>query len=287
MTRRQLLEITALGAIGRSAAAQKKARILYFTRSQTFVHGPVKREGGALAHSEKVLTEMCRRDNIEVECTQDGRVFDGDLGKYDLIAFYTSGDLTQPSKDGTPPMSAAGKQKLLDAISAGKGFVGFHSATDTFHSEGDRKVNQTKLDPYIAMIGGEFIVHGKQQEASMLLTSRFPGAGVLGVAEGLAFMEEWYTFKNFAKDLHVIFVQETEMMEGDCYKRPDFPAVWARMHGKGRVFYTSLGHRDDIWTNPFVQAISLGGIAWALGRVEFDIQPNIDTVAPRASQLPS
>ena len=105
------------------------------------------------------------------------------------------------------------------------------------------------------------------------------------MAEGLGFTEEWYTFKNFAKDMHVIVLQETLMMEGDCYQRPNFPITWARMHGKGRVFYTSLGHREDIWTNPFFRAIALGGFEWALGNVDAEIPPNIDEVAPRASQL--
>jgi type 1 glutamine amidotransferase len=51
------------------------------------------------------------------------------------------------------------------------------------------------------------------------------------------------------------------------------------------VFYTSLGHREDIWTNPFFQPITMGGMAWALGNVQADITPNIDKVTPQASQL--
>jgi hypothetical protein len=101
----------------------------------------------------------------------------------------------------------------------------------------------------------------------------------------MPFTDEWYTFKNFARDLHVILVQETEYMKGDAYQRPDFPATWARFHGQGRVFYTSLGHREDIWTNPFFQAIALGGLGWAGGVVEFGVPSNLDTVTPRASQI--
>ncbi len=50
------------------------------------------------------------------------------------------------------------------------------------------------------------------------------------------------------------------------------------------MFYTSLGHREDIWTNPFFQTIALGGLAWASGRADADITPNIDAVAPKANQ---
>ena len=284
MRRRDLLWAAAAGALG--AAETKKRKVLYFTRSAGFEHSVVRRQGAQLSHSEKLLIEFGRRGGFEVECTKDGRVFDADLSQYEVIAFYTSGDLTGPSKDGSPPMTAAGKRKLLEAIAKGKGFFGFHSATDTFHSQGPRDQNQSEIDPYIAMLGGEFVTHGAQQEASLFLTSpKFPGAGNLGIAEGMPFTDEWYTFKNFARDLHVILVQETEYMKGEAYQRPDFPATWARFHGQGRVFYTSLGHREDIWTNPFFQAVALGGLGWAGGTVEFGIQPNLDAVTPRASQI--
>jgi type 1 glutamine amidotransferase len=317
MKRRELLKAGCAAALtfagfplGWTAAApKKKQKVLYFTRSAGFEHSVVHRKDGQLSHSERLLTEMGQRAGFEVECTKDGRCFDGDLDQFDAIAFYTTGDLTRPLaekapakqaakmaakqaakkklpaiREDSPPMSPAGKKRLLDAIAAGKGFIGFHAATDTFHS-GPRNEIQTQPDPYIAMLGGEFVKHDQQQEASLLLVSRFPGAGELGVAEGLSFYEEWYALKNFAKDLHVILVQETGKMEGPSYQRPDFPVTWARMHGKGRVYYTSLGHREDIWTNPFFQAIALGGIAWALGNVQYDIKPNIDKVAPRANQL--
>jgi len=181
-------------------------------------------------------------------------------------------------------MTPEGKEKLLKAIADGKGFVGFHAATDSFHSKGPRDQNQTEVDPYIAMIGGEFIVHGDQQEATIRAVSpEFPGVRDFGKIQKLK--EEWYTLKNFARDLHVILVEDNEGMEGDCYQRPPFPATWARMHGKGRVFYTSFGHRDDIWTNTRVQGIIAGGLAWAMGNVTVDVTPNIDKVTPKASQL--
>jgi hypothetical protein len=51
------------------------------------------------------------------------------------------------------------------------------------------------------------------------------------------------------------------------------------------VFYTSLGHFNEIWTNPFFQAITTGGLSWALGNAEADVKPNIDKVTPHANQL--
>jgi type 1 glutamine amidotransferase len=286
MKRREMLLTTGAAVFGLStfpfgwtaAAEKKKQKLLYFTRSAGFEHSAVKRSGDELSFSEKTLTEMGERAGFEVECTKDGRVFDGDLDQYDAIAFYTSGDLTKPNKNNTPPMSPEGKQKLLAAIAAGKGFVGFHAATDSFRSQG--------IDPYIAMVGAEFCGHGAQQEATVLVASpKFPGAEGLG--ESFALREEWYAHKKIAGDLHVILVQDTKTMTGKLYERPPFPATWARMHSKGRVFYTSFGHREDVWTNPKVQQLMLGGIAWAMGNVDADVTPNIDQVTPQANQLPT
>jgi type 1 glutamine amidotransferase len=294
MRRREMLASCGAAALGLSvfplgwvaAEEKKKQKVLYFTRSAGFEHSAVQRTGGELGYSEKVLTEMGKRAGFEVECSKDGRVFDGDLDQYDLIAFYTSGDLTQPNKQQTPPMTPKGKQKLLRTIAAGKGFVGFHSASDSFHSRGRRDETQRKVDPYIAMLGGEFVTHGAQQEAAVLITSpNFPGVRDLRGTDRLVYNEEWYTLKNFAKDLHVILVQQTEGMKGDCYQRPPFPCMWAHLHGKGRVFYTSFAHRHDVWDQPAVQKIILGGMAWAMGNVDAEIKPNIEQVTPKANQL--
>jgi type 1 glutamine amidotransferase len=58
------------------------------------------------------------------------------------------------------------------------------------------------------------------------------------------------------------------------------------MHGKGRVFYTSMGHREDTWLNPVFQDILLGGVAWAVHDTEAEVPPNLTRVAPQASVLP-
>jgi uncharacterized protein len=283
MNRRELLLSAGAAVLGLSAfptgwvaaADKKKQKLLYFTRSAGFEHDAVKRKGDALSFSEKLMTEMGSRAGFDVECSKDGKIFDGDLGQYDCLAFYTSGDLTKPCKQPGDPMSAEGKKKLLEAIAAGKGFVGIHAATDSFRGSG--------VDPYIAMIGGEFVSHGAQQVAKLTVAApKFPG---IGQYDSLSMNEEWYAMAKFAKDLHVILVQETADMKGDQYQRPSFPATWARMHEKGRVFYTSFGHRDDVWTNPKVQEVMLGGIAWAMGNAKADVTPNIDKVTPQANQL--
>ena len=58
------------------------------------------------------------------------------------------------------------------------------------------------------------------------------------------------------------------------------PVVWKRMHGKGRVFYTSMGHREDVWENPLYQGLLIGAMNWATGKVEASVEPNVSRVTP-------
>ena len=273
ITRRRVLELFGATSLslaappyGRAAADDKmKKRILFFIKSSGFEHDPVKRSGGAPSLSELTLSAIGKKHGFEIVATKNGRVFDDDLAQYDAFIFYTTGDLTDPGTDQMPPMSALGKQALLSAIREGKGFVGLHSASDTFHSKGNRFETQADPDPFIAMLDGEFISHGSQQEARVsVVDPTFPG--LLGSGEAFTIKEEWYSLKNFAKDIHVLLVLETDGMQGSEYKRPPFPLAWARREGKGRVYYNAMGHRDDVWTSERFQQMLAGAIAWATGR---------------------
>jgi len=270
------------------ATRAPRRRILFFTRSQGYEHSVVKRSGGKLAHAEQVLTDLGHTHGFDVTCTKDGSVFEPkSLANYDAFFFYTTGDLTKPAPDGSPPMTPEGKAAFLDAISRGTGFLGAHAATDTFLTAPDDRYTSygSKVDPYIAMIGAEFIHHDNQQTARLRITDpKFPGFS--GIGDGFNLNEEWYSMKDFAPNLHVLLVQETAGMVGPHYKRAPYPATWARAHGKGRVFYTSMGHREDVWTNPTFQSILLGGISWTVRNINANVTPNLSVATPGHSELP-
>lgn len=276
-----------------SVAADAAKKVLFFSKSSGFEHSVIKRNAGNPAYAEQVLKELGAKHGYEFTFSKDGSLFTpAYLAQFDAYFFYTTGDLTEAGTDKQPPMSPEGKQAFLDAINAGKGFVGTHSATDTFHSPGNkahgeqRFKNDAEVDPYIAMIGAEFIKHGAQQKTKLVLAdAAFPGAK--SVPSDFGPNEEWYSLKNFAPDLRVILTQDTAGMKGNEYARPAYPSTWARMHGKGRVFYTNMGHREDVWTNPVFQDVLLGGLAWATRRVDADVTPNLAQAAPQAATLPA
>lgn len=296
MQRRQFLRTTAalsLGSFCLHAADAPKRRILFFTKSSGFEHDVISYKKGTPGFAEKVLSELGAKNHWEFVFSKDGSLFTADyLKQFDALFFYTTGDLCSAGTDMQPPMTEQGKQALLDCVAGGKGFIGSHSASDTFHTKNEAKKGPDRYvnfgdaaDPYVKMLGGEFIKHGAQQKAPMrCVDAKFPGFEKY--AAGFELNEEWYSLKDFRDDLHVLLVQETAAMKGVEYERPAYPATWARMHGKGRVFYTSMGHREDVWTSPIFQEILTGGIAWALGDVKADVTPNLAQTAPGAATNP-
>jgi type 1 glutamine amidotransferase len=307
--------LSRLGMAAEATGPNKK--ILFFTKSQGFQHSVIARDAKdpeKPAYAEQILTDLGAKTGFDITCSKDGTIFAdaAKLAQYDAFVFYTTGDLTKdsdkyemlagPDKKKTvkgklfckePGMGDAGKAALLEAINGGKGFMALHCGSDTFHGRGKstgeliRDVNdkgEDDFDPYIAMLGGEFIVHGNQQKATLhCVDPKFPGAAGL---DNAAFPEEWYSLKNFAPDLHVILMQDTAGMTGSMYQRAPYPETWARMHGKGRVFFSSLGHREDVWKMDPFMALLTGAMNWTTGRAEADVTPNIKEVAPGADPKP-
>ncbi len=276
----------------RAAEGGAPKQILFFSKSAGFEHSSIRRVNGEPSHAEVVLKELGEKNHFEFTFSKDGGIFTPEnLKKFDAFFFYTTGDLTTEGTDKTPPMSKEAKAAFLEAIHNGKGFIGTHSASDTFHSpayqtassEDKFKNDGDEIDPYVKMLGGEFIVHGQQQRSRMIVADpKFPG--VSGLPADFGPNEEWYSLKNFAPNLHVILVQDTSTMKGGMYQRAPYPATWARSYGEGRVFYTNMGHREDVWDNPGFQSVLVGGLNWAVRNVDADVTPNIQEVTPKASE---
>jgi type 1 glutamine amidotransferase len=286
------VSITALSACLTASAAPKK-KILFFTKSSGFEHSVITWKNGQPGYAEKILTELGDKNGWEFTFSKDGSKISKDyLNQFDAVFFYTTGDLCSEGTDKQPPMTMEGKQALFDYIRSGKGFVGTHATSDTFHTDNeskkgpDRYMNHgEKADPYVRFLGGEFIKHGAQQVAkNTVIDPRFPGFESIG--ESFAFQEEWYSLKDFNPDIHVLTVIDAPAMKGEEYQRPPYPTTWARNEGKGRVFYTALGHREDVWTNPTFQKILIGGIQWALGDAKAEVPPNLKSAAPDAYTNP-
>ena len=273
--------------------AAKPHRLLFFSKSSGFEHSVISWNGGQPSFAEKIFLELGAKNSWEFVFSKDGSKFSPEyLAGFDTVIFYTTGDLTTAGTDKQPPITPAGKQALFNYVKSGKGFIGLHSASDTFHTSNESQNGQvrslshdTDADAYICMLGGEFITHGSQQVATNKVIDRaFPGFAEAG--DSFAFNEEWYSLKNFNPNIHALTVIDAPAMTGDAYKRAPYPTTWAREEGKGRVFYTAMGHRDDIWTNPTYQNILVGAIQWTTRDVNAAVPPNLKTAAPEATSNP-
>jgi uncharacterized protein len=222
-----------------------KHKVLYLTHSAGFKHE-------VLPFSEQILKQIGERSAaFEVTATQDCSVLSRDgLKPYDAVVFYTTGEL---------PISDAQKAAFLDFIRSGKGFVGIHSATDTFY----------KWPEYGELIGGYFDQHPWHQEVTVKVEEqRHRSTRHLG--KSFKITDEIYQFKNFSRSrVHVLLSLDANSVD---LNKPavhrtdkDFALAWWRNYGKGRAFYTALGHRPEVWQDERFQQHLLGAVRWAMG----------------------
>jgi type 1 glutamine amidotransferase len=179
------------------------------------------------------------------------------LKNYDGIVFAsTTGDLPIPDPQG-----------LLDWLKAGHAFIGIHAASDTFHH----------WPGFIDMIGGEFDHHGAQLSIDCLNQDPLhPATAALPKVWTIP-QEEVYQFKHYDPEkVHDLLILDKKPEKP--FTPGHYPVAWCKRYGNGRVFYTSLGHREDIIdadpnlpnrknppeTSKSYRAHILGGIEWAL-----------------------
>ncbi len=165
-------------------------------------------------------------------------------------------------------LDAQGRADLLWFVhDAGKGFVAAHTAANAFMS----------WPEFGDLIGGRYDEHpwGITEAPIVVVDPNFPGMKEFGA--GGNFKDEFYQISHFAPDAHVILRLDTshlDMTRSSVKPGDSYALAYAKMYGKGRVFYSSLGHAPATWDDPRVQAMYFGAIKWALGLVDADITPN-------------
>ena len=253
-------------ATGKTAAGKKKAARLFFvTESKGFRHGAVTRRGGNLSHAEQVMTELGIRSGLfRADCTQNcANDFTRErLDATDIVMFYTTGNLPIPDDVLDYFLSDWLKQP-------GHGFIGTHSAADTYSDH----------EPYWDMVGGTFNGHPWGAGDTVTITVHDTSHPV-GKPWGAEFVitDEIYRFRNWQPEK--VRVLMSLNMAKTAKKGPyHVPICWVKDYGQGKAMHMSLGHREDVWTNPTYQESLLGGIRWIMGLEEGDATPNPDLSA--------
>ncbi len=182
------------------------------------------------------------------------------LNSFDAVLFYTGGN---------PAMDDQQKADFLSFIrDDGKGFIGVHSAAITW----------TKWPEFVDLVGGTFDEHPWNTFAAPILVedARFPGMNAFPASFTLE--DEIYQMKSYSRDkLRVLLRLDPAKLDLTNPKvhRPDrdFAVAWAKTYGKGRVFYSTLGHVETNWDRPDIRLMYLEAIKWALGLTSADVTP--------------
>jgi type 1 glutamine amidotransferase len=221
-------------------------RILYFTYSAGYRHE-------VISLSKAILTQLGRNSAaFEITATEDTSEFSTEnLKRYAAVMFYTSGEL---------PMSGAEKAALLDFVRSGGGFIGVHSATDTFYNWPD----------YLDLIGGYFNGHPWHQAVTIEVAD--PGDPLVAfLGNSLQIEDEIYQISDFDhRRSHVLLRLDPNSVDlgktGVQHRFYGWPLAWTRSFGQGRVFYTALGHEASVWHDARYQRILTNAILWSMRR---------------------
>jgi len=221
------------------------------------------RETGSWDTTIRTDTEALTKKKLEYNAKN--------LSDFDAVLFYTGGELE---------MNAEQKAALLSFVHEdGKGFIGVHSATITF----------TDWPEYGEMIGGYFDEHpwGTFDAPIIVEDSDFPG--MQHWPKSFVLRDEIYQMKDFSRDkVRVLMRLDATRLDLNNprvhRKDHDFAVTWAKMYGKGRVYYSTLGHVDQNWDDPRIQKMYTEAIKWALRLTDADATPRPMSRASVATQ---
>jgi type 1 glutamine amidotransferase len=281
-----LAVLVAAGSGSSTLRGQTPARkkLLFLTHAALYKHS-------SLAPAEAAVTEYGKAGGFDVTTLEGYKQESSKLDMSFLTAEYLAQfDGLMLMTNGNLPLTDSQKRAIVDYVRNGKALIGVHCASLTLY---DYPEFGEVLGGYYRrsivptpMVGRKMGVL-KVEDPSHPATKMLNGSWTVG--------EEFYQFGTavwdasrpteqisqvgrlhipmaFSRDrVHVLLSLDTEKTDiGDLgpeiAKGGDYPQAWSRTFGKGRSFYTSLGHRDDIWsTDPIFRAHVTGGIRWALG----------------------
>jgi len=223
-------------------------RVLVFHRADGFKHT-------SIPTSADVFRQMdAKSEAFEFVVTDDIKHFDKEtLNTYDAVVFcLTTGEIA---------LSDEQKASLLEFVQSGRGgLVGIHSATDTFY----------KWPEFGEMLGGYFDGHPWNANDTVVVKVEQPTNAITAPWGKSTFQitDEIYQIKapydRAKQDVLLSLDTDQTDMKKNGIKRTDkdFAVAWTKPYGKGRVFYTSLGHNDAVWQDPRYQAHLLAGLQW-------------------------
>jgi uncharacterized protein len=244
-----------------AAGAQKK-HLLVLGEEKGYRHESVSHAMAVIERmgAESGLWDTTIRTDTEVLTKQKLEFNAKTLNDFDAVLFFTGGDLEM-----TPQQRA----DLLSFVHEdGKGFVGVHSAAITW----------AKWPEFVDMLGGTFDQHpwGTFRAPIVVEDAKFPG--MQQWPREFVLSDEIYQMKDFSRDKVRVLMRldpcKLDLSNPKVHRQDrDFAVTWAKSYGKGRVYYSTLGHPRENWDDPRLQQMYAGAIKWAMGLETADVTP--------------
>jgi uncharacterized protein len=245
-----------------TSAASPKKHLLVLGEEKGYRHEAVSH---AMATIERLgretgLWETTLRTDTEALTKKKLEFNAKNLNDFDAVLFFSGGILEMD------------EQKKADFLSFvhddGKGFIGIHSAAITF----------ADWPEYIDMIGGFYDEHPWMTFDAPIIVEDPNFPGMQQWPHEFVMRDEIYQMKNYSRDkLRVLMrldVSKLDMKNKQVHRTDgDFAVTWAKMYGKGRVYYTTLGHVESTWDKPEFEQMITEAIKWAMGLENADVTP--------------
>jgi type 1 glutamine amidotransferase len=257
-----LLSLALCGICTAQSDHSKKKHLLIIGEEKGYRHESVThamatierlgRESGFWDTTIRTDTEALTKKKLEYNAKN--------LNDFDAVLFFTGGDLE---------MDAQQKADFLSFVhDDGKGFIGAHSAAITF-------VNWPE---YGEMLGGYYDEHpwGTFDAPIVVEDSAFPG--LQQWPRAFVLRDEIYQLRNYSRGKVRVLMRldptKLDLSKSGVHRADhDFAVTWAKMYGKGRVYYSTLGHVEENWDNPAIQKMFTEAIRWATNQIPADVTP--------------
>ena len=214
-------------------------RVLMISTTAGFRHD-------SIATAQQAMTALgASTGAFSISATEDLSTISAvNLAGFEVVFFaLTSGELALADEQ---------KAALLSFVSRGGGFMGAHSATDTFYDWPD----------YGRLIGAYFKEHPWTQIGSVIVeNSSHPINSAAG--ERFTINEEFYTFRENPRPGVTVLLRLDANSVGAT---GDYPLAWAHEYGAGRVYYNALGHFASTWVDQSMQRHLAAAIRWVARR---------------------
>ena len=230
----------------------KIQRVLVYSHASGFKHSSIPTGVKAL----RIMSEKTKAFDVNFTVKTEQFTTQG-LEKFDLIIFNNCTHVQKAFTENSQ------RNAILNFIKDGKGFVGFHSASDG---------GIPKWEEYTDMIGGCFAGHPWNAGGTwpFFLEDKNHPVNAAFVESEFNFSDEIYQYKSYNRSKLRVLVGLDALKsgkEGNSLTN-DYPVSWVKSYGKGRIFYSNFGHNKATWWTPFMLQHFLDGIQWALGDIK-------------------